>query len=148
MRSRKAQCEAAPDNSEAGNITAVEEESCADEKIEDQNAYKRCSHHPSATTTTTNHHAWYQGSKQHIFDGTCASMSVSCCCCCRSVLLLLYNDNPPPPNEVRAIEGRGVAQFPPSWQLAGRVVHVCVFWPRGRGLWVNIPHIPTNRDYF
>ena len=41
MRSHKAQCQAPPDNPETGDTYRSRERSCADEKIEHQNVYKR-----------------------------------------------------------------------------------------------------------
>ena len=59
-----------------------------------------------------------------LLGGTCTSMSASCCCCCRSVLLLfVINGTRSLQTRHGLSEGRGVAQFPPSWQ-AGWYVHV------------------------
>ena len=109
VRSRKAPCQAPPDNLEIGDTYHSRERSCAGEKIEHQNVCMQAAQPPPSTTTTTTH-------------TTCTSMSASCCCCCRSVLLLCGKENPPPPNEARAIRSEWRRAI--SAQLAGRVVHV------------------------
>ena len=139
VRSRKAQCQALPDNPETGDTyhtSSSRERSCAvarKEKIEHQkNVSKRHSHHHPP-----------HDSKQHYY---CVELvrvcrlavvaaAAACCSYCDK-------ENPPPPNEARAIRGEGRRAI--SAQLEGRVVRTCqscIFWPRGWGL--SMSNYPT-----
>ena len=132
MRSRKARCQAPPDNPETGDTNHTRGRSCAAENIRGPDMY--------TSGTATTHHDDGQHSPSctrqqatNLLGGTCTSMSVSCCCCCRSVRRILWQREPAPHQPRHGpSEGRGVPQSRMetgirvksiSAQLAGMVVH-------------------------
>ena len=75
MRSRKTQCQAPPDNSETGDTYEYHsrERSCAGEKLEHQNVYKRHSSSASTYTSKADFHkpGSTEASEYGVTRGTC-----------------------------------------------------------------------------
>ena len=119
MRSRRAQCEAPPDNRETGGTYHSRGRSCAGEKIEHQNLYKRHSHHPPPRRPppTRQQAILLLGGIVRVSLLAVVAAAAACCSYCD-------NEHPPPSNEARAIR-RG-ARRALSAQLAGRVVRVSI----------------------
>ena len=119
VRSRKAQCEAPPDNRETGGTYHSRGRSCAGEKIEHQNLYKRHSHHPPPRRPppTRQQAILLLGGIVRVSLLAVVAAAAACCSYCD-------NEHPPPSNEARAIR-RG-ARRALSAQLAGRVVRVSI----------------------
>ena len=117
VRSRRAQCQAVPDNPETGGTVTRRGRGCTGEKTGNR-APKRIQPQllqppPPATTTTTTTHATARNIiiGWNMYEWLAVVASAAACCSCR-------DENPPPPNEARAIRKEGRRAV--SAQLAGR----------------------------
>ena len=109
--SRKAQCQAPPDNPETGDTYHSTERSCAGEKIEHQNVYKRNSQHPPPRRlppTRQQHNYWVEPARVSLLGVVAAAAA----CCSYS-----HSENPPSLNEARDIRREGRRAI--SAKLAG-----------------------------
>ena len=89
VRSRKAQCQAVPDNPETGGTVTRRGRGGAGEKIGNRAPKRIQSQLTAAATTTCHHHHDYHArdSKKHNYWVEHVRVA-SCCCFCSSVLLL------------------------------------------------------------
>ena len=130
MRSRKAQCQALPDNPETGDTYHKErkkprwrENRKQSTKTYTSTAAAAAQPPPPANTTTT--HTY--DSKEHNYwvelVRVCRLAVVAAAAACCSFRVY---ENPPPPNETRAIRREGRRAV--SAQLAGRLVSTCILF--------------------
>ena len=124
MHSRKAQCQAPSDKPETEDTYHSRERSCAGEKMQHQNVYKRHSSSapPTTTTSTTTASKIIIGWNLYEYVGYMLVLP-------QRVAIIVTTRTRPRQTRHGLTEGSGVAQFPPSCQLAGKQGGTCIFWP-------------------